>query len=459
MFTVAAGRTPKYCDGVSRRSFLQIGMAGLASVGLPDMLRARAAAAHSGQVRKETSLILIWLDGGPSHHDTYDPKPEAPPEYAGIWRPIPTKVPGMFITEMFPLQARIADKFSLLRSVHHDSGDHFTGGHWMLTGRGGVSGAATAGQYPFFGGIITKVTGPRRPGMPANVAIPYAMSIGLRPGYFGANYLGVQHDPFESQGDPNSPQFEVPNLNLPASLTLRRLEDRRGLQRHFDQLRREADQSGMIDAMDRFDQQAFDLVTGQQARRAFDLNSEDPRIRDKYGRNTWGQATLLARRLVEAGTTLVTCHFGGWDSHWNHQATMENHLPRVDQAVSALFDDLAVRGLLDRVCVVVMGEFGRTPKMNDGGNGGPPLSQGTPGRDHWGNAMSVLIGGGGIKGGLVVGSTNRLGEVPQDRPLRPGDIHHTLFHVLGVDPTLHFVNHSGRPIPAIDHGGVIEELV
>ena len=211
--------------------------------------------------------------------------------------------------------------------------------------------------------------------------------------------------------------------------------------------------------MDRFDQRAFELVTGARARKAFDIDSEDPKVRDRYGRNPWGQSTLLARRLVEAGTTFVTCHFGGWDSHWNHQGTMENHLPRVDQAVHELFQDLDQRGLLDQVLVIVMGEFSRTPRMNDGGNGGPPLSQGTPGRDHWGNALSVMMGGGGLRGGQIVGSTNRLGEVPQDRPLRPGDIHHTIFRVLGVDPTLHFENHSGRPIAAIDHGRVIDELL
>ena len=433
-------------------------MAGMGALGLPAILRAKESSAAAG-LRKDTSVILLWLDGGPSHHDTYDPKPEAPVEYAGIWRPIHTNVPGFDITEMFPLQAKLADRFSVLRSVHHNSGDHFTGGHWMLTGRGGVSGAMTAGKYPFIGSVATKMTGARQAGMPPSVAVPYAMSIGLRPGYFGGNYLGVQHDPFQTEGDPNAANFVVRNLNLPKSLTLNRLEDRRTLQRQFDTLRKEADQSGMIDAMDRFDLQAFDMVAGAKARAAFDIGTEDPRLRDRYGRNTWGQSTLLARRLVEAGTTFVTCHFGGWDSHWNHQGTMERHLPRVDQAVSALFEDLEVRGLLDRVLVVVMGEFGRTPKMNDGGNGGPPLSKGTPGRDHWGNAMSVLMGGGGLKGGQIVGSTNRLGEVPKDRPLRPGDIHHTIFRVLGVDPEVSFQNHAGRPVVAIDHGSPIHELL
>jgi len=303
------------------------------------------------------------------------------------------------------------------------------------------------------------MTGARQPGMPPGVAIPYAMSIGIRPGYFGGSYLGIEHDPFQTQGDPNAKTFKVQNLNLPGKLTVDRLEDRRLLQNRFDRLRRDADTSGMIDAMDRFDAQAFDMVAGEKARAAFDISQEDDALRDRYGRNSWGQSVLLARRLVEAGTTFVTCHFGGWDSHWNHQRTMERHLPRVDMAVHGLFTDLHDRGLLDQVTVIVMGEFGRTPKMNDGGNGGPPMSQGTPGRDHWGNAMSVLIGGGGLKGGQVIGSTNRLGEVPQDRPLRPGDIHHTIFKVLGVDPNISFVNHAGRPIPAIDHGSVIDELV
>lgn len=456
MIQIDAGRSSRYCDGHRRRSFLQVGMAGMGSLGLPGLLRAREA---SPGTRKDTSVILLWLDGGPSHHDTYDPKPDAPREYAGIWNPISTNVPGIDFCEMLPRHATIADKFSVVRSVHHRTGDHFTGGHWMLTGRGGVNGAMKAGKSPFFGGIATKVTGARQSGMPANVAIPHAMSIGIRPGYFGANYLGVEHDPFQTGGDPNAAKFSVQNLNLTKDLSIKRLEDRRFLQAQFDRLHRRAETSGTLEAMDRFDSQAFDLVTGAKARQAFDISQEDDATRDRYGRNGWGQSTLLARRLVEAGTTFVTCHFGGWDSHWNHQRVMESHLPRVDMAVHALFTDLEQRGLLDQVLVIVMGEFSRTPRMNDGGNGGPPLSKGTPGRDHWGNAISVLMGGGGLRGGQAVGSTNRLGEVPQDRPLRPGDIHHTIFHVLGVDPHVTFEDHSGRPIPAVDHGQVIEELV
>jgi hypothetical protein len=431
----------------------------MGAISLGQMLALKEASAAATGMKKDTAVILLWLDGGPGHMDTYDMKPEAPPEYRGIWRPIRTNVPGFEITELFPLQAKIADRFSVVRSLHHNTGDHFTGGHWMLTGRGaGVGGNSTAGKYPFFGSIATKVLGPRQAGMPANVAIPHAMSIGLRPGYFGGNYLGPQENPFETEGDPNNDKFQVKNLGLSAQLTLDRLQDRRSLINHFDQLRHDVDRSGKLDAIDRFDLQAYDLITGEKARKAFDLSQEDAKIRERYGRHPWGQSTLLARRLVEAGTTFVTCHFGGWDHHWNLQSGMENYLPKVDQLVSALFTDLAERGLYDKTLVVLCGEFSRTPRMNDGGNGGPPGSMGTPGRDHWGNAMCCLLGGGGVQGGRLIGSTNRLGEAPQNHPLKPGDIHHTIFRVLGVDPNLHFPDNSGRPVAAIDHGAVIEEL-
>ena len=459
MFRIQAGSTGKYCDGLSRRNFVQIGLAGMGSVGLPQILKAKEESTTLGTQRKDTSVILIWLDGGPGHLDMYDMKPEAPAEVRGIWNPIRTNVSGFEITELFPLQAKIADRFSIVRSLHHDNGDHFTGGHYMLTGRGGASGADTAGKYPFVGSIATSLLGSRKPGMPAHVAVPYASSIGLRPGYFGANYVGIQHNPFETDGDPNAANFQVNNIQIPADLSIARLQDRQGLSRTFDKLRRDLDSRGTVAAVDRFDQQAFDLVTGAAARKAFDINSEDPRLRDKYGRHNWGQSTLLARRLVEAGSTVVTVHYGGWDHHWDLKSGMERYLPMVDQAVSALFDDLTTRGLYDNVLVMLCGEFSRTPRMNNGGNGGPPLSKGTPGRDHWGNAMFCLLGGGGVQGGRIVGSTNSRGEVPKDHPLKPADIHHTMFHVLGVDPSINFINHAGRPIAALEPGKVIQELL
>ncbi|MGE0608766.1 MAG: DUF1501 domain-containing protein [Pirellulales bacterium] len=458
MLRINAGRTGSYCDGLSRRSFVQLGVAGMATTGLSGILRAKAASASAGIQPKDTSVILIWLDGGPGHMDMYDMKPEAPAEFRGLWNPISTNVSGFEMTELYPLQAKVADKFSMVRSLHHNQGDHFTGGHYMLTGRGGASGGSTPGRYPSFGSIATKVVGSRKPGIPPYIAVPYASSIGLRPGYFGANYLGIEHNPFEVEGDPNTPYFQVQNLGTNANLTLERLEDRTGLRKYFDNLSRDADNKGTLDAMDRFDRQAYDLVTGP-ARRAFDINAEDPRLRDTYGRTNWGQSTLLARRLVEAGSTFVTVHYGGWDHHWDLKEGYERVLPQVDQAVAALFNDLSDRGLLDTTLVMLCGEFSRTPRMNDGGNGGPAGSMGTPGRDHWGNSMFCLMGGGGVRGGQIVGSTTRLGDAPKDRPITPFDIHATVYHLLGVDPTINFLNHSGRPVPAIDHGSVIHELL
>ncbi len=459
MFRLDLGPTSRYCDGVDRRSFLQLGVAGMASVGMPQLLQAKAASGSSATSRN-TSVILIWLDGGPGHMDLYDMKPDAPAEYRGLWRPIRTRVPGFDITELFPRQAKVTDKFSMVRSLHHDTGDHFAGGHRMLTAKDlGVSGANTAQKVPGIGAIVSHEIGPRRHGMPGYVAVPYAASIGLNPGYFGGDMLGVQHNPFATGGDPNSPSFQVQNLNLAGGLTLDKLDDRRSLLQHFDTFRRDYDQSGTADAMDRFGREAFEFVGGPAARTAFDLSKEDPRLRDRYGRHNWGQSTLLARRLVEAGSTFVTVHLGGWDHHWDLKAGMENCLPKVDSLVASLFEDLADRGLLDTTLVVLCGEFSRTPRMNDGGNGGPPMSKGTPGRDHWGNAMFCLMGGGGVRGGQIVGSTDRLGTAPKTRAVTPSNIHATIYHVLGIDPKLQLLDQSSRPIQVLDDPEPITELL
>jgi hypothetical protein len=456
MFRLDLGSTRRYCDGLSRRSFLQLGVAGMAAVGLPRVLRARE---HSGSP-KDTSVILIWLDGGPSHMDLYDLKPDAPAEYRGIWKPVRTRIPGFDITELFPRQAKVTDKFSVVRSLYHDTGDHFAGGHRMLTAKDlGVSGANTEGKFPSIGSIAARELGPRRAGLPAYVAVPHAASIGLSPGYFGGNFLGAHFNPFQTGGDPNAANFSVQNLNLAAGLSVPRLEERRALVQRFDAARHYLDTHPTARAMDRFEQEAFDFVCGPAARRAFDINKEDPRLRDRYGRHNWGQSTLLARRLVEAGARFVTVHFGGWDHHWNLKAGMESLLPIVDSAVAALFEDLADRGLLANTLVVLCGEFSRTPKMNDGGNGGAPMSMGTPGRDHWGHAMFCLLGGGGVKGGQVVGATDRLGQRPAARAVTPSNIHATIYHVLGIDPALHLLDPSGRPVPALDDPTPIAELL
>src|SRR5262245_23408036 len=460
MFRLNLGKTHPYCDGLSRRRFLALGVAGMASVALPELLRAKEQSAGNGLPTRDTSVILIWLDGGPSHMDLYDMKPDAPEEYRGIWKPIRTKVPGFDITEMFPRQATITDKFSMVRSLHHDTGDHFAGGHRMLTAKDmGVSGANTEGKFPGIGAIVAREVGARGRGMPGYVAVPHAASIGLTPGYFGGHFLGTQYNPFATGGDPNAANFQVQNLNLAQGLTMQKLEDRRELVKHFDTVRRELDALPESKAMDRFSQEAYEFVSGAAARRAFDINKEDPRLRDRYGRHSWGQSCLLARRLVEAGSTFVAVHFGGWDHHWDLKAGMERYLPMVDSCVHGLFTDLDDRGLLDRTLVVLCGEFSRTPKMNDGGNGGAPMSKGTPGRDHWGNSMFCLMGGGGVKGGEVVGSTDRFGQRPHTRPLTPANVHATIYHVLGIDPKLQLLDPSGRPTPVLDDPTPIEELL
>lgn len=457
---IDAGGSGRYCDGLSRRSFVQLGVAGMASLGLGDVLRAKELSAVSGGGATARSAILIWLDGGPSHLDLYDMKPQAPAEVRGLWSPIRTNVPGIEITELFPLQAQCADKFSIVRSLHHDTGDHFAGGHRMLTTKDmGVSGANNTGKFPSLGSIIARERGPNRRGMPAYISVPVASSIGLVPGYFGGNWLGGHLDPFQTGGDPNKSDFTVQNLNLAPGLSVERLDDRRTLYASLDRIPRTLDSHGTFESLDQFDRDAYEFVSGKQAREAFDMSREDDKTRDQYGRHSWGQSVLLARRLIEAGSTFVTVHFGGWDHHWNLKSGMDSYLPRVDAAVSALFTDLAERGLLDSTLVILCGEFSRTPRMNNGGNGGPPLSMGTPGRDHWGNAMFCLLGGGGIRGGQIVGSTDARGERPLTRAVRPEHIHATIYRAMGIDPALQLLDHSGRPTPVLDDPTPIHELL
>jgi hypothetical protein len=449
MFRLDLGRAYGYCDGLDRRSFLQVGVSGLAALGLPHLAQAREAAG----ARRDTSVILIWLDGGPGHMDMYDMKPDAPAEYRGIWRPIRSRVPGFDVTELYPRQSRVTDKFSMIRSLHHNTGDHFAAGHRILTAKDmGVSGANTDGKFPSIGSIVSREVGPRRMGMPAYAAVPHAASIGLVPGYFGAHLLGPRFNPFPTGGDPNSPSFRVQNMNLAGGLSIAQLEDRRTLTRHFDETRRRLVPQAEALAMDRFAQEAFDFVTGPAAREAFEINREDPRLRDRYGRTNIGQSTLLARRLVEAGSTFVNVHSGGWDHHWDLQESYERLLPQVDAAVATLFEDLDDRGLLEKTLVILCGEFSRTPRMNDGSG------RGMPGRDHWGDSMFCLIGGGGVQGGRVIGSTDALGQRPATRPLTPSNLHATIYHVLGIDPHLSLTDHTGRPITVLDDPAPIHEL-
>jgi len=451
------GPAVRRCDGVTRRGLLKVGMLGLAGLGLPDLLRAEAVAKGAGGPSgRDLSVILVWLDGGPPQHETYDPKPDAPAEFRGPLGTIATKLPGVRVSELMPGQARLMDKMSLLRSVHHDNDDHFAAAHWMLTGYLGPNGVNQAPKNPSVGSVVARLKGARRAGMPAYVGLPNTHSVGLAPGYHGGAYLGVAANPFSADGDPNSEGYGVPNLALPAGVDPPRAAGRRALLTAFDGARRVADASGMMSSLDRFQREAFDMVTGPAARAAFDLRREDPRLRDRYGRHTWGQSALLARRLVEAGVRFVTLTYGDWDMHSSLDKAVRRSVPVLDNAVSTLIADLDSRGLLDTTMVVVMGEFGRTPRIN---KGGVPGSDPVPGRDHWGRLMSVMMAGGGLTPGLVIGSSNARGEAPKERPIRPEDIAVTLYRKLGIDPETTFTDRTDRPITIGSNGTAIEELL
>ncbi|MDX2037809.1 MAG: DUF1501 domain-containing protein [Isosphaeraceae bacterium] len=445
------GRTVENCAGTSRRALLRAGMLGLAGCSLADVLRLEARGAAS---KSNRSVILVWLDGGPPQHETYDPKPDAPSEFRGPLGAIPTNVPGVALSELFPLQARLMDKMALLRSVHHDNGDHFAAAHWMLTGRLGSNASNLAPMYPSAGSIITKLLGARSGDMPAYVGLPNTHSVGLVPGYHGAAFLGGSFNPFNAPGDPNSPGYRQELLSPPAGIDAGRMEARKSLRERFDELRRSVDGASESGDLDKFQHEAFTLLTSPTARKAFDLETEDPRLRDRYGRTTWGQSALVARRLVEAGARFVTLTFGGWDYHSNLDKGMRAVLPQLDAAVAGLIEDLDVRGRLDDTMVIVMGEFGRTPKINQGLPQDP-----IPGRDHWGQVMSVAVAGGGLRGGRVVGASNARGEVPRERPLRPQDVLATVYHQLGIDLDHTFLDRTGRPVPVLGNGDPIEELL
>jgi len=458
MLTIEHERPTQNCQGMSRRTAIKAGFLGLSGLTLGDLLRLRADGAA---VKNDKSVILIWLDGGPSQLESYDPKPEAPSDYRGPFGALQTNVPGMIVSETLPLHSKLADKMAFVRSVHHDNGDHFAGGHWMLTGRFGSNAASLPQKYPSFGSYISKLRGPNVGGMPAYVGLPAAQSIYLFPGYMGAAYLGAAYNPFDvdtevkylgynSQGKFGRPKC----LDSFGKLEKSRAGDRQTLLSGLDQIERQADQSGMMKTVDRYQQDAFSMVLGGQAREAFNLDLEDPKAIDKYGNNPWGRYTLMARRLVEAGTTFATVDMPHWDDHSNIEKGHGGKLEAVDRAVSALIDDLAVRGILEKTLVIVMGEFGRTPKINNGQPGIP-----IPGRDHWGNAISVMMAGGGLKGGVVVGATNSKAEFPIERALKPADILATVYHVMGIDPTTSFKDFAGRPVPMLDEGAPIAELI
>ena len=440
------------CDGVTRRSFLRAGMLGLGGLTLPDLSRLRASGAATVAGRR--SVILLWLSGGPGHMETWDPKPDAPGGFRGPFGAIPTSVPGVHFGELMPEQARLMDRLAVLRTVNHGSGDHTKGNHWMLTGYEGPAFNAPDNEIqrrPAMGSAVARLVPSGRPGLPRYVAVP-----NLRGGtdnlFHYAAYLGGGANPFVVESDPNGPKYQVKNLTPPAGLSLGRLGDRRRVLEAMDGLRRGADPK--LQDLDAYYQNAFDMLTGKDVAAAFDIDSEDPKLRDKYGRHTFGQSALLARRLVEAGTPFVTVNCVPWDHHGTKpQLTTEDGarklIPPLDRAIGALIDDLIARDLYDSTLVVAMGEFGRTPRMNK-----------DAGRDHWGNTFSVLMGCGSMTMGQVIGRSSARGEHVVDRPISPQDVAATVYHHLGIDArSVTFKDRSGRPVYLIDNGEPIRELV
>lgn len=431
----------------SRRWFLQVGMAGIGGLSLPALLKSRAAAAKAGGAKPPTSVIQIWLSGGPSHIDMWDMKPEAPAEIRGPFTPIPTSVPGIQVCEHLPLQAAMMEKFAIIRSMDASSSNHtpitFQAGNpkaqRVPVGRQG-------GGYPSMGSVAAKMHGPNRPGMPPFVALADS----LRSDVYGAGDLGNSFEPLD--GVKAKGRFAMPQ-----GIGVARLQNRDALRRQFDRLRRQTDSSIGLAQQDRATREAYDLVLGGAAEKAFDISQEPDKLRDRYGRDSMGEKALLARRLVEAGVTYVVMSdaWGHWDHHgdevrWGGIVKgLKPMLPVLDRGLTALVDDLDDRGLLDTTLVVVCGEFGRGPVMTK-----------TAGRGHWTQVMSLMLAGGGIKTGQTIGSTDRRGGGIKSRRLGPGDLAATVFQHLGIDPGDHWTNPAGRPTPLVEGGAApIRELV
>lgn len=441
---------------MERRTYLKLGLAGLAGGSFLDLLALRAANAASGSgaglpQKKPCSCILIWMDGGPTHFETFDPKPEAPAEIRGDFAPINTNVPGIQICEHLPKLASIADKYSIIRSVCHNQGNHGAGNHYMMTGappRIPVGCGAFVSFHPSLGSVAAyERSAPH--GLPAYFTLPTMSRSG------GPNFLGAKYAPFIVANDPNAKNFQVRDVELPAGLAEDRFNQRRDLRKVVDQMKRFefASSTDPVVAYDDNYAQGYELVQTPEAQKAFDIDSEPDVIREAYGRNAFGQRALLARRLVEAGVPFVTVYDGGWDHHWDLFPALKNRLPSWDQTVAALINDLDQRGLLETTLVIALGEFGRTPKIST------LAGQTKPGRDHWANAMSILWAGGGSPGGQVIGATDRQGYAPIERVLSPENYVSTVYRKLGIDPDKIYYTPAGRPTHLVSDATPISELM
>ena len=434
MLRMIGTRLARTCDGTTRRDFLKVGTLGLTGLALPQLLRARAEAAANGRPTRNTSVVWLWLGGGPTHVETFDPKMTAPSEYRSTVGAVKTSIPGVEIGGLFPKIAKVADRMAFVRSFAHQNSGHAGGTHWVMTGYNYPP--ADQGMPPIkpsHGSILARVRGPNDPrtGIPTYVRLNGIYADG--PAWLGAAYA-----PFDTSGNARQ------NMNLRISQEL--LGERKSLLHAFDQLNRQVDQSGLMEGLDSFEEQAFNLILGK-AKNVFDLSNEDPRVKDKYGPGL-GQQLLLARRLCEAGCGFVTIHYGGWDMHGQIANAMKSRAPAMDQAVATFVEDISSRGLDQNILLVITGEFGRTPRVN-----------GNAGRDHWAPLSTLALCGGGLKMGQVIGESSAKAEVPKSRPVSPQDLMATIFHVLGIERRIQFVDPSGRPVYMIEDGEPIAELI
>ena len=433
-----------------RRDFLQLGIGGGLGIGLASLLRLQARAAdvpsQIGKSGSKVNCIMIWLDGGPSHYETFDPKPNAPSEIRGSLGAIATSVPGLQFSEVMPNLAKTADKVTVVRSICHKDPNHGGGNHYMMTGARTpvpVACGASVTFHPSFGSVVSHHRGIQN-GLPAYISAPRASRSG------GPNFLGGKHAPFVINGNPNDKTFQVRDVVLPPDISEGRAASRRELRASLDRMLRYHDKLAEDPAItfDQYYQQGIGMVLSPQAQAAFDLHREDEKVRDAYGKNDFGQRLLMARRLVEVGVSWMTVYFGGWDNHTKlFEAYKGEQAKKMDQGVAALINDLDARGMLENTMVVLLGEFGRTPKVNK-----------DAGRDHWPHAMSVLMAGAGIPRGQVVGATDAKGYHASENVYRPEDFAASLYTKMGIDHAQTLHTNTGRPLQLVNNGRLIKEL-
>jgi uncharacterized protein (DUF1501 family) len=440
--------------GLTRRALLRVGAVGLTGLSLPDVLRAEQTASPRKATAK--SVIMLFQFGGPSHLDSFDPKPDAPEGIRGEFKTLRTRTPGLLVSEHLPKLAERSDLYAVVRSVRHTRSAHNSGAYYSLTGREPLVDIVTANassiDFPHPGSIVDYLDRPEKQ-VPSFVALPTMIADGpfRTPGEF-AGLLGKAHDPLWILKDPNAADFKVTELAPPAGVDVERLRDRKTMQAGLAGLSDLAERTQEIKGMRDYQARAIDLLTSTRTQKAFDINDEPAKVREKYGRFTYGQSVLLARRLVEAGVRFVTVYYspgiGGWDTHKGNFSTLkESRLPNTDRTLSALLDDLKDRGLLDETLVYWTGDFGRTPKVNK-----------DAGRDHWPQCMSVVMAGGGVRGGTTYGASDPSGAFPKDNPVRPDDIVATVFRALGFNPETEIRDQLGRPMP-ISAGAPINALL